>query len=94
MLSHVRAVNKSRLPLTDRIRDDLFGSHFKKAVNTSSPVRAPAPRPVLSALPVPAAEAKVSALGRVPFVLEQKEHEDLLVLRELVPISTLWCTIL
>lgn len=38
VLSQVRAVNESRLPLTDRIFANLFGSHFKKAANTSPPV--------------------------------------------------------
>lgn len=44
--------------------------------------------------PISAGHANVSALDRVPFLLEQKEHEDLLVLSKPVPIFTLWYTIL
>lgn len=70
---------------------------FKKGVNTSSPsVLAGKLRVPSSSLPFPisAGEANVSALDRVPFVLEQKEHKDLLVLSETVPIFSLWYTIL
>ena len=72
---------------------------FRKAVNPSSPsvltqeagkLRVPPSLP----FPTSAGHANVSASDRVPFVLEQKEHEDLFVLSETVPIFTLWYTIL
>ena len=44
--------------------------------------------------PTSAGHTNISAFDRVPFVLEQKEHEDLLVLSETVPIFTLWHTTL
>lgn len=93
----IRVVSRSRPEYAQGPAVELFASHLYESggrtLSSSASGRAPVPS---SSLPFPssAGEADVSALDRAPFVSEQKEHEDLLVLSEAVPIFTLWYTIL